>query len=131
MTVIRLVARLTDSLGNPLKGKSIYFYCSSDGSTWVHIATVATDASGYASTTYDASGKTWFKAEFKGDENYEPASATAVWEPSGVQPGRCDPLIKVGIEVLDRVLFCIGDKGVTVFIIAVAFVVLLLLLRRK
>jgi hypothetical protein len=135
MTVIRLVARLTDSLGNPLQGKPIYFYYSSDGSTWVHIATVATDAGGYASTTYDASGKTWFKAEFKGDENYEPASATAVWEPSGgqvVQPSQCSPLFRVGVEVLDRVVFCVGGYGVTVFVLVlVAIFLLLLFLSRR
>ena len=74
---------------------------------------------------YNASGKTWFKAEFMGDDEYEPASAVAVWEPS------CQPIFKIGVDVFDRVLFCVGDKGVTVFIALVAAVFVLLLLMRR
>jgi hypothetical protein len=129
--MLKVVARLTDSGGNPLSGREIYFYYSTDGSTWSLLATATTDSSGYASVTYDASQKTWFKAEFKGDSQYDPASATAVWEPSGGQTtSQCRPIIKIGISVLDNVLFCVGNYGVTVLVVVVAFFVLLLLLRR-
>jgi len=129
MTTLKIVARLTDSSGNPLSGKTIYFYVSGDGSTWSLLTTATTDSSGYASVTYDASQKTWFKAEFKGDSQYDPASATAVWEPSGGQTGQCQPIIKIGISALDNVLFCVGNYGVTLLVVVVAFFMLLLLIR--
>ena len=130
---LKVVAQLKDSNGNPLSGKTIYFYVSSDGSTWSLLTSAATDSSGYAYATYDATSKTWFKAEFKGDSQYDPASATAVWEPSGVQTTQtsCQPIIKTGISVLDNVLFCVGNYGITLLVIVIAFFVLLLLLRRR
>jgi len=130
MTTLKLIAKLTDSGGNPLSGKTIYFYVSSDGSTWSLLTSVATDSNGYASVTYDASQKTWFKAEFKGDSQYDPASATAVWEPSGGQPSQCQPIIKTGISVLDNVVFCVGGYGVTLPILIGAVILLILLILR-
>ena len=135
MTTVKLTARLTDSGGAPLSGKTIYFYVSGDGSTWSPLTNVATDSNGYATTTYDASGKTWFKAEFRGDDQYEPASATAVWEPSAQPPSPqpspvCSPVFRTGVSWLDQVLFCVGGYGVTVVVVVAAFFVLLLLLRR-
>jgi hypothetical protein len=140
MTSLKLTARLTDSGGAPLSGKPIYFYYSTDGSTWINFVAVATDENGYASATYDASGKTWFKAEFKGDDFYEPASATAVWEPSAQpppppspqpSPGQaCSPVFKTGIEFLDQVLFCVGGYGVTVTVLLMAVTLLILLVGR-
>jgi len=129
MTTLRIVARLTDSGGSPLGGKTIYFYYSTDGSNWVNFAAVATDSNGYATATYDASGKTWFKAEFRGDDRYDLASATVVWEPSGGQPSQCQPPFKTGIDALDQVVLCIGGVGVSVLL--VAFFVLLLLFGRR
>lgn len=132
MTALRITARLTDSSGNPLSGKTIYFYYSTDGSTWIFLSSATTGEDGSASTTYDATSKTWFKAEFRGDEQYDKASATAVWEPSGgqtAQPSQCQPVIKIGISALDNVLFCVGNYGITLFVI-IAFFMLLLLLRR-
>jgi hypothetical protein len=130
MTVLRIVARLTDSNGNPLSGKAIYFYASSDGSTWVSIGSSNTDSGGYAYVTYNATSRTWFKAEFRGDEYYEPASAVAVWEPSGGQSGQCSPLFRVGIEALDSVLFCVGGVGVTMSVLIVVLILLILLVLR-
>ncbi|MEM4439219.1 MAG: hypothetical protein QW680_11405 [Pyrobaculum sp.] len=130
---LKVVARLTDSSGNPLSGKTIYFYYSTDGSTWIFLTSSTTDSGGYVSTTYDATSKTWFKAEFRGDSQYDPASATAVWEPSGgqtTQPSECQPAIKTGISALDNVLFCVGNYGITLLVVIIAFFVLLLLLRR-
>jgi len=136
MTYLKLVARLVDSGGAPLSGKTIYFYVSSDGSTWSLLTSATTDSGGYASATYDANQKTWFKAEFKGDEQYDPASATAVWEPSAQPPPQpspgqvCSPVFKTGMEFLDQVLFCIGGVGVSVAVLLVVFFVLLLVGRR-
>jgi hypothetical protein len=132
MVMLRVTAKLMDSSGNPLGGKTIYFYVSGDGYTWFLLASVATDGNGYASTTYDASGRVWFKAEFKGDDQYEPSSAVVVWEPSEGQVAQpvCKPIVRTGIDVLDRILFCIGGYGVTVFVLIIVFVVLLLLARR-
>ncbi len=132
MTTLRIIARLTDSSGNPLSGKTIYFYYSTDGSTWFLLTSATTDSGGYASTTYDATSKTWFKAEFRGDSQYDPSSATAVWEPSGGQTTQpsCQPIIKTGISALDNVLLCVGNYGITLLVIIIAFFVLLLLLRR-
>ena len=129
MTTLRIVARLTDSGGSPLGGKTIYFYYSTDGSNWVNFATVVTDSDGYASTTYDASGKTWFKAEFRGDDRYNPASATVVWEPSGGQTSQCQQPFRTGIDVLDQVVFCIGGVGVTVSVLVLVLILFVLLLR--
>jgi len=134
MATVKLVARLTDWGGVPLQGKPIYFYYSTDGSTWINFVAVATDENGYASATYDANQKTWFKAEFKGDDFYEPASATAVWEPSAQPPPQpspgqaCSPVFKTGIEFLDQVVFCVGGYGVTVTVLLIATITLLILL---
>jgi hypothetical protein len=133
MVTVRLVARLTDASENPLRGKPIWFYYEMEG-TWIHIATAVTNDDGYASVEYEASKRTVFKAEFRGDEHYEPASATAVWDPSGrqtEQQNRCQPVVKTGVGVLDMVLFCIGSYGITFLIIIVAAFVLWLLLRMK
>jgi len=133
MTSIKLTARLTDSGGAPLSSKTIYFYVSGDGSTWSPLTNAATDSNGYSYATYDANQKTWFKAEFKGDDFYEPASATAVWEPSAQPPPQpspgqaCSPLFKTGIGFLDQVLFCVGEYGVSVAVLLVVFFVLLLI----
>jgi len=132
--MLKVVARLVDYGGAPLQGKPIYFYYSTDGSTWINFVAVATDSNGYASATYDANQKTWFKAEFKGDDFYEPASATAVWEPSAQPPPQpspaCSPVFKTGIEFLDRVLFCVGGYGVSVAVLIAAITLLILLISR-
>ena len=128
MTSLKLTARLTDSGGAPLSGKTIYFYASGDGSTWSLLTSATTDSSGYAYAMYDANKKTWFKAEFKGDDFYEPASAMAVWEPSGGQA--CSPVFRTGIDVLDQVLFCVGGVGVSVAVLIVVATLLILLVGR-
>jgi hypothetical protein len=130
MTRLKLIARLTDSSGSPIKGKPILFYYERGG-TWIHIATAVTNEDGYAIVTYDVNQRTVFKAEFRGDDQYDPASATAVWEPHGEQRAECSPLLKTGVDVLDRVVFCVGGRGVTVFVLAVAttFILLLFLSR--
>jgi hypothetical protein len=126
MVDVRVVAGLFDSSGRPVQGRTVYFYASGDGSVWTLIGEGTTDGGGRASVVYDAPGRTWFKVEFVGDEEYEPASAVAVWEPVGV----CEPIVRVGF--LDDVLFCVGGRGVTVFImLVVAVFVLLMLFRRR
>ena len=41
----------------------------------------------------------------------------------------CAPIIRTGVEALDRVLSCVNNYGITVFVVAVAFVFLLLIFR--
>lgn len=132
MTALRIIARLTDSSGNPLSGKTIHFYYSKDGFAWIFLTSATTDSGGYAYATYEATSRTWFKAEFSGDSEYDPASATAVWEPYGEQTAQpsCQPIIKTGNSALDDVLFCVGNYGITPLVIIIAFFVLLMLLRR-
>jgi len=127
---LKIEARLADSAGNPLGGKTIYFYTSPDGSTWTLLTTATTDSDGRAATTYSTDRKAWFKAEFRGDDQYEPSSATAVWEPAVPPAAPCQPIFRVGIDFLDRVVFCIGNYGITVLVLILAFIVLLILLRR-
>jgi len=43
----------------------------------------------------------------------------------------CSPVVKTGVEFLDRVLFCVGSYGITVAVVVAAFFVLLLLIRRR
>jgi hypothetical protein len=40
-------------------------------------------------------------------------------------------VFKVGISQLDQVVFCIGNYGITVAVLAVAFLLLLLMARRR
>jgi uncharacterized protein (TIGR03382 family) len=48
-----------------------------------------------------------------------------------VKEQQCQPVFKMGIGVLDQVVFCVGSYGVTVAVAVVAFFVLLLLVRRR
>jgi hypothetical protein len=126
MVVVRVVAKLVDSSGMPIQGRTIRFYASSDGSVWVLIGEASTDGGGYASVVYGTSGRTWFRASFEGDEYYESASAVAVWEP---REEVCEPVVRIGF--LDDVVFCVGRYGITVAVVLAAFVLLLLLIRKK
>lgn len=42
----------------------------------------------------------------------------------------CAPVIRTGVEALDRVLFCVKNYGITVLAVAVAFIFLLLIFRK-
>jgi len=73
-------AVLTDSDGNPLSGKSVNLYYRPSGTTtWNDIGTNphTTDTNGKVSDTISLSvpGDYDFRAEFPGDEDYEPSSA--------------------------------------------------------
>jgi hypothetical protein len=91
MVTVKLVATLRDSSGNPLPGKLVSFSYSHDGISYTEIASVKTSADGTASTTHTTDKRTYYKAEFKGDDNYDPSIAIATYTPSGVtapvQPG--------------------------------------------
>ena len=43
----------------------------------------------------------------------------------------CSPVFTTGVDVLDRVVFCIGNYGITVAVLAVAFLLLLIIVRRR
>jgi Bacterial Ig-like domain (group 1). len=75
---VNLVATLRDEDGNPLAGKTIYFYYRVSGQTeWTSADSAVTGSDGVAvktvaltvPQTYD------FKAEFQGDEDYEASYA--------------------------------------------------------
>jgi hypothetical protein len=82
MVALKLTATLTTD-GTPLSGKTINFYYSYDGSTWTLIGSAITDASGQASVTHTTDRTTYYKAEFPGDSDYDPSSATATYTPPG------------------------------------------------
>jgi hypothetical protein len=123
MVLLKVVAVITDFFGNPIQGKTVYFYVSGDGVNWELFAIAATDSGGFVSVEYDANQKTWFMVEFRGDDDYEPVSAVAVWEP-------CSPVLRTGISFMDNVVFCVGRYGVTVVVLIVALFLLVLLIRR-
>jgi hypothetical protein len=119
-----VVVWLVDYDGRPLYGKEVHFYVSSDGFVWHYIGYAVTDEDGYAYITYEVNQKTWFKAEFRGDEFYEVSSGVVVWDP-------CKPLVVTNVGVLDKIVFCIGDVGITVFVLLVAFLLVWLLYRGR
>jgi hypothetical protein len=84
MVTLKLTATLTSN-GTPLSGKTVNFYYSYDGEEWVPIGSATTDANGQASVTHTTDKTTYYKAEFPGDQEYEPSSATAVYTPPSQQ----------------------------------------------
>jgi len=81
MPTLKLTAKLTDGEGNPLSGKTIEFYKSTDGVNFTLIATKTTDTNGVAETTDEITsyGTYYYKARFPGDETYEASEATATY----------------------------------------------------
>ena len=76
--LLELKAILTDIENNPLAGKTVSFYYKpSTQTTWIFIESKSTDSSGTAVTTVTvtAPGTYDFKAEFAGDNQYDPSSA--------------------------------------------------------
>ena len=123
-----IIIRIVDYDGRQLYGREVHFYVSSDGVVWHYIGYGVTDEEGYVYVIYEINSKTWFMAEFRGDEFYEAISKVVVLDPEQFV---CRPLIVTNVEILDRVVFCIGRYGVTVFTLGLAFFVLWLLLRRR
>jgi len=77
---VQVTATLKDSDGNPLSGKSVNLYYRASGeTTWSDIGTNphTTDSNGQVTDTIDLSvpGTYDFRAEFPGDDDYEPSSA--------------------------------------------------------
>lgn len=87
---LKLTATLTTD-GTPLSGKTINFYYSYDGSTWTFIGSQTTDANGQASVTHTTDRTTYYKAEFLGDPDYAPSSATATYTPTPPPTGAVAP----------------------------------------
>jgi len=81
MPTLKLVATLTDGEGNPLSGKAIEFYRSSDGVNFTLITTKTTDSNGVAETTDEVTsyGTYYYKARFPGDNTYEASEATVTY----------------------------------------------------
>lgn len=68
---VRLEATLKDINGNPLPGKTIEFYKSTDGKNYILIGTSTTDNSGKATIEDEIEGTTYYKAFFPGDNVYD------------------------------------------------------------
>jgi len=82
MVSLKLVATLTDVNGNPLSGKTIEFYRSTDGVNYTLLGTATTNTNGQASLIDEITepGKYYYKARFPGDETYDASEATATYE---------------------------------------------------
>lgn len=87
---LKLTATLTTDSA-PLSGKTIIFYYSYDGSTWTLIGSAVTDANGQASVSHTTDRTTYYRAEFPGDPEYEPSSATATYTPAPPPTGAVAP----------------------------------------
>jgi hypothetical protein len=123
----RIVAKLVDSSGSPLAGKNIDIYI--DG---VKVYTGATDSNGEVSTTYDLSpGTHTVMATFTGDDSYEGSEASAtvsVEQPQQPQTPQCSPVFTTGVDMLDSVVLCVGEYGVTVAVVVVALIFIIILM---
>ena len=122
--MVLLTARLTDSSGTPLQGKTIRFYANS-----VMIDQKVTDENGIATTTHTPTDTTIYVAEFPGDEYYEASRAEVTYTPTEQQQ-QCKPIFKTGISQLDTIIFCVSNYGITTLVLIAAVFILLLILRR-
>ena len=79
MPTLKLTATLKDSGGNPLSGKTIEFYKSTDNVNFTLIATKTTNENGVAEATDEITsyGTYYYRARFPGDETYDASEATA------------------------------------------------------
>lgn len=68
---VRLEATLKDVNGNPVPGRTIEFYKSTDGENYTLIGTSSTDNSGKAVIEDEVEGTTYYKAYFPGDDVYD------------------------------------------------------------
>jgi len=78
----KLSVQLKDESGNPLSDKTIHFYYSLDGSTWLFIGTATTNYLGVATLYHAAIQDVYYKAEFKGDDTYGASSDTESYSKS-------------------------------------------------
>ena len=85
MATVKLVARLTDTDGNPLSGETITFSYSYDGVNYTQISQSVTDSTGTAIAIHETTQTTYYMASFGGDSEYEPASAVATYTPPTTQ----------------------------------------------
>jgi len=78
---LKLTASLTDAERNPLPGRQIIFFRSTDGSTWRFITTDLTDQYGTAEATDEIVdyGVYYYKAVFPGDDYYDSSDAVAIY----------------------------------------------------
>ena len=64
-----------------------------------------------------------------GDMSTPTPTPTPIPTPSPTQ--ECRPLVRIGVEWLDYIVFCIGNVGITVFVLLVAFLLVWLMSRRR
>ena len=120
---VLLTARLTDSSGLPLQGKTIRFYANS-----TLIDQKVTDENGIATTTHTPPGRTIYVVEFPGDQFSEASIAEVTYTPEHQQ--QCEPIIRTGISQLDTIIFCVSNYGITTLVLIAAIFVLFIILRR-
>jgi hypothetical protein len=65
------------------------------------------------------------------NESIPTPTPTPTPTPAPVPVRQCVPVFRTGVEFLDWVVFCIGDVGITVFVLAVVFLLVWLLSRRR
>jgi hypothetical protein len=58
-------------------------------------------------------------------------TSTPIPTPTPTPTSECSPVIRTGVEFLDRVVFCIGTVGITMFVLIVAFLLVWLLSRGR
>jgi uncharacterized membrane protein len=96
-----LVSRLS---GMPVVNSPVKLYVSTDGSSWSLLGTWYTGSFGTVATTYSVNRKTWFRAVFEGDSNYEPSEDVAVWEPPTQPWVGCGSSMSLKVEEMDNYL---------------------------
>jgi hypothetical protein len=93
-----LVNRQTDM---PLVNYPVELYVSTDGSSWSLLGTFRTGSLGTVSTTYRVDRKTWFRAVFRGDNDYSGSEDVAVWEPPNQPWVGCGSSMSLRVEEKD------------------------------
>lgn len=130
---VRLTAKLTDSAGNPVSGRTVEFLKSADGVNFTSVGTAVTDSSGVAVVTDSPTYKTYYKARFAGDQYYEASESNVVEYTPGQQPApqpqECRPPFSTGVSELDQVVICIGGIGISVAVLLAVILFLMLVLR--
>jgi len=102
--------------------------------TWVLTAVTSSDNGYYYEVEFiDSEGNVAGRCDRV--DRYNPCylyltEPTPTPTPTPTSAPSCPPLIRTGNDVLDHVVFCVRNVGITVFVLIVFFLFLLLLLRR-
>jgi len=97
----------------PLHGKTITFYSSGDGVTWSVITKATTDSNGNATVSVSIKSNTYYKAEFVGDDQYDPSSDTVYVQVQQPSQGTGLSLTNIPIWLWILILFIILAIGLS------------------